>query len=384
MPTYSRYDVAFVKGGGSWLIDDNGKKYLDFLSGLGVTILGHAHPEIANAIYDQAKELVHTSNLFHTKPQQALAAQLSGLSLGGSVFFSNSGAEANECAIKLARKYGNEKLGGAYEILSAERSFHGRTLAALAATGQPEKKEGFQPMPEGFRYFPFNDYKALENQVTDKTCAVLIEAVQGEGGVYVADQHFLDQLTQLCSGKKILLMIDEVQTGMGRTGKFFAYEHFGISPDVITVAKGLANGLPIGATITTPELADVLGPGKHASTFGGGPVPCSAALKVIELLSENNLVNKNNETGDLLKNKLSGLAEQTGLIKEIRGLGLMLACELTEPISADITKKCLEKGLIINHVKDNAIRFLPPFVITPEEIDIAIDILKSSILESFK
>lgn len=381
MPTYSRFNVTFVKGDGPWLFDQNNNKYLDFLSGLGVTILGHAHPEVAEEICMQAKRLIHTSNLFHTEPQQQLANKLSGLSLGGSVFLSNSGAEANECAIKLARKYGNEKLGGAYEIISAERSFHGRTLAALAATGQPEKQEGFGPMPEGFKYFPFNDFEALKRLAAKKTCAVLLEVVQGEGGVYVADKEFLAQVQELCKQNGILLMIDEVQTGMARTGRFFAYQHFDIEPDVISVAKGLANGLPIGATISRPGLQDILGPGKHATTFGGGPVPCSAAIKTIEIIEKNDLVDKNKKTGELLKAKLKTLAKETGWINEIRGLGLMVACELKEPVAKQVVDKCLEKGLIVNNVKENAIRFLPPYLIGEEEINLALAILEESLLE---
>jgi predicted acetylornithine/succinylornithine family transaminase len=270
MNTYKRLPVTFEKGEGAYLYDENGKKYLDFVSGLGVVGLGHSNKEIADAVCDQSKKLVHVSNLYSTKPQQMLAKKLSEISLGGKVFFANSGAEANEAAIKLARKYGKKKLNGAFEIITASNSFHGRTLATLAATAQPEKQQSFTPMPEGFKYAEFNNFEKIERAVDENTCAVMLETIQGEGGVNVAKLDYLNKVENLCKQKEVLLIIDEVQTGIGRTGDWFSYKHFGIKPNAITMAKGLANGLPIGALVGDELVSDIFEPGDHASTFGGG------------------------------------------------------------------------------------------------------------------
>lgn len=380
MNTYGRLPVTFIKGKGAYLYDDNGKKYLDYLSGLGVTGLGHSNQGIAEAVCAQMNQLVHVSNLYSTQPQQILAKKLSEISLGGKVFFGNSGAEANEAAIKMARKHGKVKLGGAYEIITANNSFHGRTLAALAATAQPEKQKNFLPMPEGFVYVNFNDINALKKALNKNTCAVMLETIQGEGGINVADVDYLAEVQEICLHNEVLFIIDEVQTGIGRTGEWFSIKHFGITPNAITAAKGLANGLPIGALIADKNASSIFEPGDHASTFGGGPVVCMAANKTLEQIEENAILENVKKTGAYLDNKLTGLIEKK-LAKSIKGVGLMKALTLTKDNAADITRICMENGLLVNNVKNDTLRFLPPLIIGEQEVDIAVDIIEASLMK---
>lgn len=378
MKTYGRLPVTFIKGSGAYLFDVNGKKYLDFLSGLGVTGLGHSNQGIAEAVCKQMNQLVHVSNLYSTEPQQILAKKLSEISLGGKVFFANSGAEANEAAIKLARKHGKLKLNGAYEIITALNSFHGRTLATLAATAQPEKQKSFLPMPEGFKYVDFNDISAIKKALNKNTCAIMLETIQGEGGINVADVEYLAEVKEICTQNGVLFIIDEVQTGIGRTGEWFSIKHFGIKPNAITTAKGLANGLPIGALIADENTSTIFEPGDHASTFGGGPVICAAAIKTLEQIESNAILENVKKTGTYFDKKLNGLIEKK-LAKSIKGVGLMKALTLAKENAADIMQNCMENGLLLNNVKSDTLRFLPPLIIGEQEVDLAVDIIETSI-----
>lgn len=373
--TYKRFPVLFVKGEGQYLWDINKKKYLDFFSGLSVCSVGHCHPQVVAAICKQASHLIHASNLYYTLPQIRLVSELIGHFIGGKVFFSNSGAEANECAIKLTRKWGNKQ--GKYEIISFQNSFHGRTLATLAATGQSKFQEGFQPLPEGFVYARFNDLDSVEKLINKKTSAIIVEPIQGEGGVNVAQKNFLSGLRKICDAHKIILILDEIQSGTGRTGKFFAYEHYGITPDIVTLAKGIAGGLPLGVTIAKKYL-DVFRPGDHGSTFGGNPVACAAALAVLEILDKKFLENVEN-TGKYFIRQLKQLKKEFATIKEVRGKGLLVGMELTVP-GKEIVELCLKKGLVINCTQDKVLRFLPPLTINKNDIDKAIKILKDCLL----
>lgn len=384
MPTYRRLPVVFTKALGSKVWDENGKQYLDFVAGLGVVNLGHGAQEPLNAFYQQSKNLIHVSNLFYTTPQIELAERLSqlvaqALSQGKKLttetnwpqcFFANSGAEANEGAIKLARRYGRLNFQPErYEIITALNSFHGRTLKALAATGQKQKQEPFQPLPGGFVHVPFNDLQALKKAVHKKTAAVLLEIVQGEGGVYPGEPEYLKAVNRFCHENNVLFIVDEVQTGMGRTGKLFAFEHYGLTPDIITLAKGLANGLPIGAFIAKPEIAKAFNPGDHGSTFGGSPAIAAAALAAINSLIKQKLPEKAAKNGAYFKEQLVKLKETQPLIKEVRGLGLMLGIELTQPVADKVVVELLNKGFIINNIGLKILRFLPPLTITKKEID---------------
>jgi len=369
IPVYKRIPVCLIKGAGIKVWDIHGKEYLDFF-GQGVNSIGHCHPKLVKAIEEQAKKLIHFSNLYYTLPQVELAKKLSQISFGGKVFFANSGAEANEAAFKLARIYGQ----GKYEIITMTNSFHGRTLATLSATGQEKIHKGFEPLVEGFKYVLFNDLEQIEQAITKSTCAVMVEPIQGEGGINVATQEYLKGLRALCDEQKILLILDEVQTGIGRTGKMFGYEHYGIIPDIITLAKWLGNGLPIGAMIAKPELADLLTPGTHASTFGGNPLACAATLAVINVIIEENLVENARETGNYLINRLGELKNKYRFIKDVRGKGLMVGMELEFPGNS-IVDACLSRGLIINCTVENVLRFLPPLITTNKDVDMAIEIL---------
>lgn len=370
IPAYNRMPCVFVKGSGVRLWDADGKGYLDFVSGIAVNSIGHAHPKLIEAINEQSSRLLHTSNLYEIGPQVLLAKRLSDLSIGGKVFFCNSGAEANEAAIKLARLFGN----GRYEIITMTGSFHGRTLATLAATGQRRYQNGFDPLPEGFRYAEFNDLGSVERTIGPLSCAVMVEVIQGEGGVRIAREEFVQGLRELCDENRLLLIIDEVQTGIGRTGKMFAYEGYGVIPDVITLAKGLGGGIPIGAMIAKREVADLFSPGRHASTFGGNPLSTRAALAVLDVIQDEDLVNKACELGGYLISKLEDLKKRHTFIKEVRGKGLMVGVELDFE-GGGIVKRCLSKGLLINCTMDRVLRFLPPLVVKKEEIDEAIQIL---------
>ncbi|MFH1258230.1 MAG: aspartate aminotransferase family protein [Elusimicrobiota bacterium] len=371
--TYKRFPVLFVKGKGQYLWDQHQKKYLDFFSGLGVCSLGHCHQLVAKAICRQAFTLLHVSNLYYCQPQIELAGELSGRFGGqGKVFFSNSGAEANEGAIKLARKWGNPQ--GKNAIISFENSFHGRTLAALAATGQKKFHQGFQPLPGGFVYARFNDLNSVEKLIGKKTCAIIVEPIQGEGGVNPANPKFLAGLRKICQRKKILLIFDEIQCGVGRSGRFFAYEHYKVKPDIVTLAKGIAGGLPLGVTIAGKEIAAAFQPGDHGSTFGGNPVSCVAALVVIKTIDRKFLQNVQT-VGKYLTSQLGKLKKEFSFIHEIRGKGLMVGMELT--ISGkEIVKQCLESGLIINCTREKVLRFLPPLIINKSDVDEALKIFR--------
>jgi acetylornithine/N-succinyldiaminopimelate aminotransferase len=367
--TYKRFPIVIAKGKGCTLWDTDGKKYTDFVAGIAVCNLGHAHPQVSKALCMQADTLFHVSNLYYTIPQVDLAYWLTENSFADRVFFCNSGAEANEAAIKLARKYFKEKgENGRYRIISMEHSFHGRTMATLSATGQDKIKQGFEPVLEGFDYVPFGDISALRGTIGPSTCAVLIEPIQGEGGVRCPDPDYLKAVRQVCDGTGILLIFDEIQTGMGRTGRLFAYEHFGITPDIMTLAKALANGLPIGAMLAREEVADAFGPGSHASTFGGTPVVTAASLEVVRVLSEENIIDHCENIGDYFKDRLSWLKDRHEVIEDVRGMGLLLGMKLRME-GDQIVASCMEKGFLINCIQGNILRFVPPLIVEKEEID---------------
>lgn len=380
MNTYGRLPMALVKGEGAWVWDAEGRQYLDFVSGLAVNSLGHAHPKVVAAITKQAQALLHCSNLYWIEPQVKLAKCLVENSCAAKAFFCNSGAEANEGAIKLARKYANQNYGPEkYEIITATNSFHGRTLATITATGQTKYQKGFAPLPEGFTYVPFNDLAALEKAIGPHTCAVLLEPVQGEGGVIPADPAYLTGVKRLCEEKGLLLIFDEVQSGLGRTGKFLAYQHYGVEPDIITLAKALGGGFPIGAMLAKDHVAQAFQPGDHASTFGGNPLASSAALAAMETLLMEGVLENTQVVGAYFKAKLTELIGQFSFVKEVRGMGLMLGLELTIE-GKDIVARCLEQGLLINCTNVNVLRFLPPLIISQAEVDQALEILKKAIL----
>jgi len=370
MNTYKRLPLFIVKGRGNRVYDGEGREYLDFVSGLAVNNLGHYNPRVTVAFQKQAQRLVHTSNLFYTEPQVKLARLLVENSFADKVFFCNSGAEANEAAIKLVRKYSHEKGNGRFEIITALNSFHGRTMATLTATGQDRFHKGFDPLVPGFSYVPFNDIAALEKAITEKTAAVMIEPIQGEGGVNIPDRDYLKRLREICDANGILLVLDEVQTGIGRTGKLFAYQHSGIAPDIMTLAKALGGGLPIGAMLAKDHIAAAFTPGTHASTFGGTPLVCSAAIEVIKLITEDDLILDNcRRMGDYLVAELNDLKlKYPHLIKDVRGKGLLTGMELN--ISGDtIVSECIKRGVIINCTMERVLRFLPPLDVSQEDID---------------
>ena len=367
--TYKRFPIVITKGKGCSLWDTEGKKYIDFVSGIAVCNLGHAHPKVTEALSKQADILLHVSNLYYTEPQVELACKLTENSFADRVFFCNSGAEANEAAIKLARKYFKDKgEKERYRIVTMEKSFHGRTMATLSATGQDKIRKGFEPILEGFDYVPFNDIDALQKSIGPSTCAVLLEPIQGEGGVRCPDPDYLKAVRRLCDETEVLLIFDEIQTGMGRTGKLFAYEHFGIEPDIMTLAKALANGLPIGAMLAREEIAEAFGQGTHASTFGGTPIITAASIQVVKVLLEENLIHHCAKMGAYFKEKLSGLKAKHESIVDVRGMGLLLGMKLK--IEGDtIVNSCMEKGFLINCIQGNILRFIPPLIIEKEEID---------------
>jgi len=382
MQTYARKDVMFVSGEGMRLFDDDGREYLDFVSGIGAVNLGHADPEVAHAIAEQASKLVHVSNLFYVEHRAELACDLVRLLGGGmKVFFSNSGAEANEGAIKLARKWASEVKPGAHNVITALRSFHGRTLATLAATGQPGKRDAFAPLPAGFIHVPLNDIAALESALDESVAAVLLEIVQGEGGVWMADREYLLAAERLCRERGALLMIDEVQTGFFRTGPAFAHQACGVSPDVVTVAKAMANGLPIGAVVAREEVAAAFSPGDHGSTVGGGPVVCAAARVTMAQLEKRSLGANAVATGGYLRAGLESLGTRSGQITDVRGAGLMVGCTLAVPTAAETASLLLQRGIVVNHIGADILRFLPPLVCGTAEIDTLLDTLESSLRE---
>ncbi len=383
MNTYGRQPLVLVKGAGCRVWDDTGKEYLDFVAGLAVCNLGHAHPAIAQAAAAQLTQLVHVSNIYYTTPMVELAEALVQLSFADRVFFANSGAEVNEGAIKLARRYSRERFGeGRHRIICTLNSFHGRTFGALSATGQSKFWQGFDPLLPGFAFVPFNDLEAVAQAVDGSVCAVMLEPIQGEGGVCLPSPDYLQGLRQLCNEKGLLLILDEIQTGLGRTGKLFAHENFGITPDVMTLAKGLANGLPMGALLATEEVAGAFVPGTHASTFGAGPVVAAAAKTALNLLSAPEFLAGVREKGAALKEKLLALKSGCAVIKEVRGLGLMWGLELTEE-GAPVVVACRERGLLVNCTQGNVIRLLPPLIATREELDAALTILKDALKAVF-
>lgn len=373
--TYQRFAVAFEKGQGCQLWDTEGRSYTDFVAGIAVCNLGHAHPRISSVVCRQVETLLHVSNLYYTIPQVDLAAWLVDNSFADRVFFGNSGAEANEAAIKLARKYFKDR-GEAdrFRIVTMERSFHGRTLATLSATGQEKIKKGFDPILAGFDFVPFNDIEALRDCVGRATAAVMLEPIQGEGGVRCPNEHYLKSVRQLCDETGTLLIFDEIQTGMGRTGKLFAYQHFGIEPDIMTLAKALANGLPIGAMLTRETIATAFGPGTHASTFGGTPLVTAAALEVCKILVDDGIIEKGRAAGAYFTEKLQALNERHAVIEDVRGRGLLLGMKLKID-GAPLVKHCLQNGFLINCIQDRILRFIPPLIITEEEIDQLIECL---------
>lgn len=376
MKTYSRFPVAMVEGEGCRLKDADGKEYLDFVAGIAVCSLGHCYPPVTEAICRQAAKLVHVSNLYHTVPQTELAELLVENSFADRVFFANSGAEANEAAIKLARKYSGE---GKFEIISLEGSFHGRTLATVAATGQPKFHKGFEPLPAGFRYAPFGDITALERIISPETCAIFCEPLQGEGGVRPMDTEYLKGIRKLCDDRGLLLIFDEVQVGIGRTGSLFAYEQFGVEPDIITLAKALGNGMPIGAMLATGKIADAFGPGTHASTFGGNPIACAAAVVTLKTMLENGFLEGVREKGAYLAEKLDGLAKRyPQLAGGARGLGLIQGLVLKPDAiqhGPAIINKLFEKGILLNFAGNVVLRCIPPLIVSRDEIDMLISAL---------
>ncbi len=378
MATYRRYPLVVIRGDGSRVWDAEGREYLDFVSGLAVCNLGHSHPGVVEALKDQASRLLHISNLYHIEPQIRLAQVLCNHSFADRVFFCNSGAEANEGAIKLVRKYFHDRGEGRYRIITAHGSFHGRTLATLTATGQERFHRGFEPLPDGFDYVPFNDVEALEGAIGPETAAVMLEPIQGEGGVNLPSPDYLREVRSLCEREGILLILDEVQTGIGRTGRLFACEHYGVEPDVMTLAKGLGGGVPIGAVLAREEVAKAFTPGSHASTFGGNPLSTRAGLAVMEAVLEGGFLERVEEMGTYLMEGLEALRGTFGFIKEVRGKGLMVGMELTISGGA-VVEACLERGLLINCTAEKVLRFLPPLTVSREEVDRMLCILEEAL-----
>ncbi|MGD8984766.1 MAG: aspartate aminotransferase family protein [Desulfobacteraceae bacterium] len=373
--TYSRFPLTLVKGKGCRLWDEEGKEYLDFVGGIAVCALGHSSPLVSEALEEQSRTLVHVSNLYYTRPQAELAQLLVDNSFADRVFFCNSGAEANEAAIKLVRRYSDENFGSdRFVIISMTNSFHGRTMATLSATGQAKIQKGYDPLLNGFKFVPFNDLSGLDEAVDDHVCAVMLEPIQGEGGVVCPDPGYLKGVEEICRARKLLLIFDEVQVGMGRTGKLFAYEHYGVAPHIMTLAKALGNGLPIGAMLSTEEFSNAFGPGSHASTFGGTPLVTAAAMAVLKSLLEDGWIDNSRQMGEYFKGRLEDLSERHHIIKDVRGLGLILGVELDRQ-GAPIVDACTERGFLINCIQDNVLRFIPPLIVEKKEIDLLVEAL---------
>ena len=376
MPTYGRQDISFVKGDGAWLTDTNGNRFLDALAGIAVVVLGHANPEVAKTISEQSTTLLHTSNLYRVPKQEELAEKLQQISGMDNMFFGNSGAEANECAIKIARLYGNKKAIETPTIIVADSSFHGRTLATLTATGNRKVHAGFEPLVKGFARVPYNDVEAVRQiaEHNKEVVAVMVEPIQGEGGIQVPDQNYLASLREVCNENDWLLILDEIQTGNGRTGQYFCYQSSGIKPDVVTLAKGLGNGIPIGVCLARGKAAEVLGPGNHGSTFGGNPLSCAVAITVVDQIEKLGLARRAGELGDRMMGEFRQRLGDLNSVKDIRGMGLMIGIELNSPCG-DLVAKGLEKGILINVAADNVIRLLPPLTITDDEAEQICDIV---------
>ncbi len=378
MQTIVRVPVTLVRGEGARVWDDKGKEYLDFVCGLAVNCLGHCHPVVAEAIAEQARTLVQTSNWYYTVPQIRLAQLLVGNSCLDKAFICSSGLEANEGAVKLARRYGSLKLDGAYEVITTMNSFHGRSLAMTAASGQPKMHEPYVPLPVGFINVANNDIEAIKSATTEKTCAVMLEPIQGEGGVNIPDDGYLPAVRAWCDQKGILLILDEIQTGIGRTGTLFAYEQYGVEPDIMTLAKGLGGGIPIGALLAK-ERAAVFVPGDHNSTFGGNPVTSAAAYATVKFIIDNDIPGKVKAVGQYLMEGLKGLKQKFPFITDVRGRGLLVAMEFNSDIAQSLLMACLERGLLVNCLKPNALRFVPPLIIGKKEVDEALDILDEAL-----
>ena len=386
LPVFSRYEIVLDHGEGAYVWDHNGKKYLDFLGGIAVNVLGHNHPALVKAVSEQAGKMLHCSNLYYTQAQADAAdklAKLSGLE-DAKVFFGNSGAEANEGAIKLARKFTHQQDPEKSQIITAWMSFHGRTLATLTATGQPHYQEGVGPLPKGFDYVHYNDIAELEKMMSDKTCAVMLETIQGEGGVYTPNPGYLQQVRELCDKHGALLIFDEIQAGIGRSGEFFAYDKYGVKPDIVTLAKGLAGGVPIGAFVARGEVARAMQPGDHGTTFGGNPLACAAANVVLDTVPQAEFLEHIRQVGSYFKQQLSSLQEKfPALISEVRGEGLILGAELSrDDIGRDIVNECLSEGIIINCTVGKVLRFIPPLIISEEQVDEVISAL-AKVLEKY-
>ena len=379
----NRQPVVFVRGKGMKVWDADGKEYLDFLAGIAVNGLGHSHPRLVEAISRQASELMHVCNLYYVPQQPELAKRLTKLSGLGKSFFCNSGAEANEAAIKLARKWGKERYGPErYEIITAEGSFHGRTMATVTATAQPKYHQGFEPLVPGFKYIPFNDLNAMEAAVNDKTCAVMLEVIQGESGVQLGSQEYIKGVRQLCDDNGSLLILDEIQTGLGRTGKWFGHQLYGVKPDIMTLAKTLGGGFPIGACMATDGVAKAFVPGNHASTFGGNPLACAAAIATLDVMEEERLIENSAEVGAYLLEALAKIKDERRDVSEVRGKGLMAAIEFNRDFAPAVGAACLQKGLIINPIGQSILRFLPPLIAEREHVDTAVRILREAISET--
>jgi acetylornithine/N-succinyldiaminopimelate aminotransferase len=374
IPNYSRNPIVIAKGEGMYLWDTDGKRYLDLFSGWAVSSLGHCHPKVTKAMQEQAATLVHVPNTFYSEPQGRLAKYISENSFNGQCFFCNSGAEANEAAIKLARIHSFKK--GKYKIITMKDSFHGRTLATVTATAQPKYHNGFAPLIEGFAYASFNNLKEIEDVIDDKTCGIMLEPIQGEGGINVADKEYMEGLRKICDDNDILLILDEVQCGMGRTGKYFAYQHYDITPDIMTLAKSLGNGTAVGAMETSKEIAKSLIPGSHASTFGGNPLACAASAAVFEVIESEGLLDNATKMGNYSFEQIENMAKELDVIKEVRGIGLMIGIELNIP-AAEVVKKCMDEALLLNCTHGNVIRVMPQLNVTKEHIDEGLGILKN-------
>ena len=375
MHTVERIPLTLIRGKGAWVWDENGRKYLDFVAGWAVDSLGHCHPAVTKAVIEQVKTLIHTSNQFYTIPQVQLAEILVQHSCLDRVFFSNSGAEANEGAVKLARRYGKRHRDGAYEVITASSSFHGRTLAMVAATGQDKHQQPYLPLPDGFTHVEYNDIEAIKAATAEKTCAVMLELVQGEGGVNMPDKDYLTEVQAWCDKQGILLILDEVQTGVARLGTLFAYEQFGIEPDIMTLAKGLASGIPIGATLAKDKVS-VFSPGEHGSTFGGNPVACAAGYATLKFIIENDIAGNVREVGNYLASGLEKLKQKFSFITNVRGRGLLLAMEFNSDIAQPVLLACLDRGLLVNRLKPNTLRFMPPLIIGKSDVDESLGILE--------
>ncbi len=380
MTTYGRIPVMFEKGSGVSLTDQSGKQYLDFVAGLAVVNLGHCHPAISAAIKTQCEKLMHTSNFYHIGPQIELAKMLVENCFADKAFFCNSGAEANEAALKLARKWSKDQGKGGFEVITTFNSFHGRTLYTLSATGQEKFHAGFHPLVDGFRYVPFSDLATMDKAISDNTCAVMVEPIQGEGGINIPDENYLPGLRKMCDERGVLLIFDEVQAGMGRTGHLFAHQGMNTEPHIMTLAKALGNGLPIGACLAIDEVAASFTPGTHASTFGGNHLCCAAAVAVVETMTGTDILEHCRKVGAYALDKLAGFKAAHACVTEVRGRGLMLAMELDRP-GKPVVDYCLENGMIINCTADRILRFLPPLVVTEAEVDKLIKVLENALGE---